>query len=471
MSNLSRWFCASMAFTLLLFFALPLYPQALAPNLHPQFLNSSGQPLAGGFLYSYAAGTSTLQATYADSGLTIQNANPIPLDATGSPSNSSGAQVEIWLSNNSYKFCAYDSSNVQQWCADNVSSYQILVNLPNITFNNVTVDPTGSAGMLGYRSDIPCFRGYTSFWDCFVRATDLQVLTNKTIDVSANTVKNSSNTVGHYLRNNGTQYVDSAIQASDLPAITQSYANSAVGTGAGLIAKLVTTAGASQAQTTATTDTGGAVGICVSGCGATGTAQISTVGNAACVFDAATTAGDYVQISSTVAGNCHDASVAFPTNGSQVLGRVLSTNAAAGTYTVALFGTEIRGVAALTETTASQSGLTTTSGGPQLATILTPAVNGLYRVSVYAYPTTLSSGCTTNPQVQAQVSWTDVQSGSVFTQGGANSANLNIATAAYFTIMVYAKGGAAIQGGIFVTTAGSSCTTNAIVATQMEAIP
>ncbi len=41
-----------------------------------------------------------------------------------------------------------------------------------------------------------------------------------TIDISANTLKNATNTPGHYPRNNGTQYTDSAIPSTDLPATT-----------------------------------------------------------------------------------------------------------------------------------------------------------------------------------------------------------------------------------------------------------
>jgi hypothetical protein len=78
-------------------------------------------------------------------------------------------------------------------------------------------------------------------------------------------------------------------------------------------------------------DTGGAVGITTAGAGTTGSATISFLGVVGCVFDGATVAGDYVQISSTTAGNCHDTgSLSYPTSG-QVIGRVLSTNAAAGT--------------------------------------------------------------------------------------------------------------------------------------------
>lgn len=119
------------------------------------------------------------------------------------------------------------------------------------------------------------------------------------------------------------------------------YTNSASpGTAINLIAKL---AGApSVVQTAAITDTGGAVGICLINCTTSGLAGITTTGQASCVFDGVTTAGDYVQISATVAGDCHDAGNAYPSSG-QVLGRVLSTNGAGGTYNMTLFGTEIKG--------------------------------------------------------------------------------------------------------------------------------
>lgn len=96
-------------------------------------------------------------------------------------------------------------------------------------------------------------------------------------------------------------------------------------------------------------DTGGAVGICVSGCGvaaASARASIANWGNTSCVFDGATTAGHYIGISAAVAGNCTDAGAAYPAAG-QVLGRVLSTNVGAGTYAAVLFGPEMQSGAAL----------------------------------------------------------------------------------------------------------------------------
>jgi hypothetical protein len=111
------------------------------------------------------------------------------------------------------------------------------------------------------------------------------------------------------------------------------------GTTVNKLAKL--TGAPSKAIITATTDTAGAVGVVVGGAGTSGSAQIARVGIASCVFDTATTAGGYVQISSTTAGNCHDAGATFPTSGGQVLGRVLSTNGAGGTYAMVLYPGEL----------------------------------------------------------------------------------------------------------------------------------
>ena len=122
------------------------------------------------------------------------------------------------------------------------------------------------------------------------------------------------------------------------PTFTISNAAS-TGTTVNTLTKL--TGAPSTAVISAITDTGGAVGITTAGAGTTGTATITTAGKISCAFDGATTAGDYVQISSSTAGNCHDTgAVTYPTSG-QVLGRVLSTNGSGGTYVLDLFPSEI----------------------------------------------------------------------------------------------------------------------------------
>jgi len=80
---------------------------------------------------------------------------------------------------------------------------------------------------------------------------------------------------------------------------------------------------------TATTD--GAIGVVSNGSGTSGNAVITYRGYVQCSFDGATVAGDYVVASSSTAGDCHDVGATRP-SGVQVMGRVESTNASAGTY-------------------------------------------------------------------------------------------------------------------------------------------
>lgn len=86
---------------------------SLSPNFRQRFFDSNGNPLAGGKLYTYQAGTSTPQATYTDSGGGTPNANPVVLDANG--------EADVWLDPSlSYKFLLKSSGDVDQWTVDNV---------------------------------------------------------------------------------------------------------------------------------------------------------------------------------------------------------------------------------------------------------------------------------------------------------------------------------------------------------------
>jgi hypothetical protein len=117
-------------------------------------------------------------------------------------------------------------------------------------------------------------------------------------------------------------------------ALSATFANaSSTGTTVNKLAKL--TGAPSTAVIAGTSDTTGIVGIVVSGAGTTGNAEIARSGQASCVFDGATTAGDYVQPSTSVAGDCADVGATAPTSG-QIIGRVLSTNGGAGTYAISL---------------------------------------------------------------------------------------------------------------------------------------
>jgi hypothetical protein len=94
----------------------------MAVNLSPlggvgaQFFDSNGNPLSGGLIYTYAAGTNTPQATYTSSSGIIQHSNPIVLDAAGRVPTG-----EIWLTDGvAYKFVIQTSAAVLVGTYDNI---------------------------------------------------------------------------------------------------------------------------------------------------------------------------------------------------------------------------------------------------------------------------------------------------------------------------------------------------------------
>ena len=114
-----------------------------------QFFDSNGDPLSGGLLYTYAAGTTTPASTYTSSSGAFFNANPIVLDAAGRTPN------EIWLTGGTlYKFVLKDSTFVQIGSYDDIPA----VNDPTTTNNLITV--TGTNTLTGLA--IPSLEGYTA---------------------------------------------------------------------------------------------------------------------------------------------------------------------------------------------------------------------------------------------------------------------------------------------------------------------
>jgi hypothetical protein len=73
--------------------------------------NSSGQPLNGGKVYSYTAGTTSNKTTYQDIAKTTPHANPIVLDSQGK---------KLVFADGSYKFRIDNSSDVTQYTLDNL---------------------------------------------------------------------------------------------------------------------------------------------------------------------------------------------------------------------------------------------------------------------------------------------------------------------------------------------------------------
>ena len=141
----------------------------LLPNGRMQICGYSGTPsiwgpLVGGMIYTYAAGTSTPKATYTTAAASVQNENPVVLDARGEA-------TIFW--NGAYKIVVRDADDNILYTVDNVStsisassvSYGsdtlafILLNNMNYVVNSIAelrdVDKTlyTSAKVKGYYSE------------------------------------------------------------------------------------------------------------------------------------------------------------------------------------------------------------------------------------------------------------------------------------------------------------------------------
>lgn len=101
----------------------------VTPTAKAQFIDAAGVPLAGGYLYTYAAGTTTPQATYTDSTASTANSNPIVLDARG--------EANIWLSSADYKFKLTDANGTEIWTVDNIAAPSTA--LSPVFSSNVTI--------------------------------------------------------------------------------------------------------------------------------------------------------------------------------------------------------------------------------------------------------------------------------------------------------------------------------------------
>ena len=81
-----------------------------------QFFNDNGVPLAGGKVFTYAAGTTTPKATYTDSSASQQLPNPIILDAAG--------RATIWIQG-SYKINVQSADGSFNKTTDNITSFTV----------------------------------------------------------------------------------------------------------------------------------------------------------------------------------------------------------------------------------------------------------------------------------------------------------------------------------------------------------
>lgn len=108
--------------------------------------DANGNPLSGGLVYTYSAGTLTPKATYTTQAGNVANANPVVLDSTG--------RANIWLGSGSYKFVITDSggSAAPDGTVDNISdpASSVLADLASTSSASLGAGLVGFDGELNY---------------------------------------------------------------------------------------------------------------------------------------------------------------------------------------------------------------------------------------------------------------------------------------------------------------------------------
>lgn len=120
----------------------------LSPTPVMRFYDNNNNPLAGGQLWTYQAGTTTPVATYTDSTASTQNTNPIILNARG--------EAPVWLSPvQAYKFVLQDANGNTIWTADQITSPA------PVAVGNMT-DEKGSGGQVGFVAGVDFTAGVST---------------------------------------------------------------------------------------------------------------------------------------------------------------------------------------------------------------------------------------------------------------------------------------------------------------------
>ncbi len=101
---------------------MALFPGVPLPDPNIQFFDADGNPLAGGFLQFYLAGTTTPVDTYSDSDLdpmTHANPNPIELDSDGR------SPTPIFIGPVGIKVVLMDADSVTVWVRDEIQGWNV----------------------------------------------------------------------------------------------------------------------------------------------------------------------------------------------------------------------------------------------------------------------------------------------------------------------------------------------------------
>lgn len=145
----------------------------LAPLIKQRFYDANGNPLAGGKVFTYEAGTSTPLNTFTDQSAGTPNTNPVILDSSG--------EADIWITGNvGYKFVVATSTDIVLYTIDDIT--QIDLASGSITSSMLADNSVTTAKILNLNVT-------TS------KLADLSVTTPKINDLAVTTGKLADNSV------------------------------------------------------------------------------------------------------------------------------------------------------------------------------------------------------------------------------------------------------------------------------------
>jgi hypothetical protein len=148
-----------------------------------QFFDNNGQPLSGGKIYTYAAGTTTPQPSYTNSNGFTPHANPIVLDSAGRVPGG-----EIWLTDGlQYKFVVETSTAILIGTYDNISG--INSNFINYTAQEEVI--TATAGQTVFNLSTVTYAPGTNSLSVYIDGVN-QYVGDSYSETDSNTVTFSS---------------------------------------------------------------------------------------------------------------------------------------------------------------------------------------------------------------------------------------------------------------------------------------
>ena len=107
----------------------------ISPEIKKQYFDSNGDPLSGGKLYVYEAGTTTPVDSYVDAAETSVNTNPIVFDARGEFDG-------LFLRVGAYKFILTDADESIIWTEDNIEIRDVGKELDDLSVQVTTINTT-----------------------------------------------------------------------------------------------------------------------------------------------------------------------------------------------------------------------------------------------------------------------------------------------------------------------------------------